>query len=120
MATLPEHIERLRAQPEHVRHRVALGIATAITALVAVTWAGTLATSGRLALKDTGAIAPEELTASVSESASTFSNLMSAAGAALNATSSDAVLRIVETKTSSTIETQPASANNTNQTVIPF
>ncbi len=119
-----DHIDRLREKPEHVRHRIAVLTAAGITGIVAVTWMGALASSGTLALK-TGAT-PEngsgtgEVTKTISESTSAFSNLMGAAGAAFNATSTEAALQIIETRTSSTLDAKVGPANATNKTVIPF
>lgn len=115
-----EHIDRLREKPEHVRHRIAVLTAAGISGLVAVTWMGALATSGSLALKATEIAPSTEVAASISDSASSFSNLMGAAGAAFNPSSSEAELDIVETRTSSTLDAQVAPANNTHKTVIPF
>lgn len=115
-----EHIDRLREKPEHVRHRIAVLTAAGITGLVAVTWMGALATSGALALKASETGPDPEVSKSIAESTSAFSNLMGAAGAAFNATSSEAALDIIETRTSSTLDAQVAPANATNKTVIPF
>ena len=115
-----EHIDRLREKPEHVRHRIAVLTAAGITGLVAVTWMGALATSETFALKTTETAPETEMSESISESTSAFSNLMGAAGAAFSGTSSVAALDIVETRTSSTLDTKVAPANNTNKTVIPF
>lgn len=119
-----EHVERLREHPEHVRYRIAMGIAAGVTSLVAVGWAVALTTSGTLALKDTdprpltGPTPESELTRSFSETGNAFSNLVGAAGAALGATSSEAALRVIETRTSSTIDEESASVGS--KTVIPF
>jgi len=116
-----EHIDRLREKPEHVRHRIAVLTAVGITGLVTVTWMGALASSGALALKTTESDSgTTEVSEAITESTSAFSNLMGAAGAAFNATSTEAALQIIETRTSSTLDAKVAPANNTNKTVIPF
>ena len=109
-----EHIDRLREKPEHVRHRIAVLTAAGVTGLVAVSWMGALAASGTLALKP---VAEPEIAA---EPAPSFSRLVGAAGAALDATSNDPELEIVESRTSSTLDTQQKPANATTKTVIPF
>lgn len=119
------HIERLREKPEHVRHTIAMGTAFVFTGLVAAGWMTAMATSGTLALKPT---TPEpdgagmEVAKTVNESTSAFSNLLGAAGAAFNATSTAAALDIIEseTRTSSTLDASQPSANATTKTVIPF
>lgn len=121
-----EHIDYLRQKPEHVRQRIALGVALGISGLVAVTWMTAMATSGTLALKSS-TVAEDasgtgsDVSAAVSESTSAFTSLMGAAGAAFNATSTEAALDIIEseTRTSSTFRTN-TSANATDKTVIPF
>lgn len=109
-----EHIDRLREKPEHVRHRIAVLTAAGITGLVAVTWMGALATSGTLALKPLPEPEP------VAETAPSFSRLVGAAGAALSAPSNDPELEIVESRTSSTLDSSVKPANATHKTVIPF
>ncbi|HRH55467.1 MAG TPA: hypothetical protein PK609_01230 [Candidatus Paceibacterota bacterium] len=106
------HIERLREKPDHVRHQIAMGTALGLTSLVAVGWVVALATSGTLALNQ----APEEAPQPTETS---FSSLVGAAGAAFNSTSTDASLRVMDERTSSTLDAQQP-ANNTNKTVIPF
>ncbi len=119
-ARLADHIENLRAKPEHVRRRIALGASGGITGIVVVVWAVALATSGSFALTS-GTLASGEPAPNIknafSETGSSFSNLLGAAGAALGATSTPPSLNIVETNTSSTLDT---GAADTNATVIPF
>lgn len=117
-----EHIDRLREKPEHIRHRIAMGVAFGITAVVAAGWMTAMATSGTLALKSSTNEAPgsgSDVAAAVTESTSAFSSLMGAAGAAFSATSTEAALDIIEseTRTSSTIGSE---ASASQKTVIPF
>ena len=119
-----EHLDRLREKPEHVRQRYALLVAGGITSLVAIGWMTALATGGTLALKkdaQPAAVASAPTFADeIREPASAFSELLGAAGAALGATSSEAALKIIETRASSTLESRAKPANDTNKTVIPF
>ena len=118
---LKGHIERLQEKPEHVRHNIAMGVAVGVTALVATGWAVALGTSGTLALSEPEPTEDREtLAESFEEPASAFSNLMGAAGAAFNATSTEAALKVIETRTSSTLEGRAQPANDTEKTVIPF
>jgi len=119
------HIERLREKPEHVRHRIALLTSAGATALVAILWVTAMAASGTLALKtetvaSSAAGTGSDVKEALAEPASAFSNLMGAAGAAFGATSTEAALRIIETRTSSTLDSQTKPANDTSKTVIPF
>lgn len=120
-----QHIERLREKPEHVRHAIAFGVAAGVTSLVALGWITAMATSGSLALKSSAAVeevgaAGSDVSEAVEESTSAFSNLVGAAGAALGATSTEAALRVIETRTTSTLDSQQKPANDTDKTVIPF
>ncbi|HEY0948166.1 MAG TPA: hypothetical protein VGE53_01590 [Candidatus Paceibacterota bacterium] len=118
---LKGHIERLQEKPEHVRHNIAMGVAVGVTALVAAGWAVALGTSGTFALSEPKLAEDRETFAeSFEEPASAFSNLMGAAGAAFNATSTEAALKVIETRTSSTLEGRAQPANDTEKTVIPF
>lgn len=128
MATenLKGHIDRLREKPEHVRHQIAFGLAAGLTSLVAVGWGIALTTSGALAINSDvqpqAATGPgtESLSESLKEPAENFSNLVGAAGAAFGATSSEAALRVIDSRTSSTLEGRAQSSNATDKTVIPF
>lgn len=120
---LKGHIERLQEKPEHVRHQIAMGVAVGVTALVATGWAVALGTSGVLALNTPDAAegdGSESLAESFKEPADALSNLVGAAGAAFGATSTEAALKVIETRTSSTLDAYNGSANNTEKTVIPF
>lgn len=112
------HIETLKQKPEHVRHQIALLTAFSVTGLVTMGWLAAMATSGTFALNTTPA---EEVPVVAQETpdASTFSNLMGAAGAAFGATSTDPDLTIVDSKTSSTLDAN-APMNASDKTVIPF
>lgn len=118
-----DHIDTLRAKPEHVRHRIALGVAFGITGVVAAGWLAAVTTSGTLALKSEPAAAngaTSDVAKAVNESTSAISSLMGAAGAAFGATSTEAALSIIDSKTSSTLDARASSANATDKTVIPF
>ena len=114
-----QHIERLREKPEHVRHRIAILTAIIATGLVAVTWMTAMATSGVFALKTTSPV-EDPAKETIAESASKFSNLLGAAGAAFGASSSEPTLNVQESRTTSTLNTDARIENNTHKTVIPF
>lgn len=123
MASISEYIEELRKKPEPVRQRIAFGVATGVTGLIAVVWMTTLATSGTLAIKSTGTTlggGPGSATIvdELAKPVSSMSNLMGAVGAAFGATSTEAALNIIETRTSSTIDTR--ATTSANKTIIPF
>lgn len=118
MATITHHINRLKAQPSHVRERVAFGVSSGVTLLVVIGWLVAMSTSGSFSLA-TKSVAesvrpPESVATSLSESGSGIKSLLGAASAAFGASSTAATITVVDTKTSSTLET------DTQATVIPF
>lgn len=122
-----QHIERLREKPHHVRHRIAMLTAIVATGVVALGWITALSTSGALALQspapvsEEDAVTPEaDISKAFSDSKSAFSNLVGAASAAFGATSSEAALQVLETRTSSTLNAESRTKNDTDKTVIPF
>ncbi|HWH07048.1 MAG TPA: hypothetical protein VNU47_00790 [Candidatus Paceibacterota bacterium] len=119
-----DFIERLRTKPEHVRKQFAVVAASALTALVAVGWAGALVTNASFALKSQNegaslAEATGTFGESMAEARSGFSGLLGAAGVAGTGQSNEPALTIVDTKTSSTLDTQMSAPEDT-RTVIPF
>lgn len=119
MATqrIMDHIDTLRAKPEHVRHQIAMAVAFGVTGVVAAGWIAAMATSGTLALKSEPIVTD---LASVEKPSTPISSLLGAAGAAFGATSTDASLNIVDSKTSSTLDTKAVSPSTSGKTVIPF
>jgi hypothetical protein len=116
-------IQDLRAKPEHVRKRLALGASAGFTALVAVMWAVTLSANGTFALSSQPA--PEDPNANGgyvlggTGVKSNFSQLVGAVGAAAGATTSQTQLTIIDGQTTSTFDHDPAPSTN-SATVIPF
>lgn len=118
-----DFIERLRAKPEHVRQRIAFGTATLFTGIIAVGWMAALVAGNAFILKPTNdgptlADSTRPLSGAVSDVQSSFSNLMGGAGAANLGVNAQTDLTIIETDTSTTLNT-PAQ-NNDTRTVIPF
>jgi len=118
MASLEHHLDRLREKPDHVRHRIALLTSAGVTALVAILWVTTLATSDTLALKDAPAVI-EDQRDTLAETKSAFSELMGAVGAAASGNATEPELStVVETRTVTTFDTK--IENDTDKTVISF
>lgn len=112
------HIENLKQKPEHVRHRVALGVSAGATALVAVIWFVASAATGTFALSSP-APAPEERAELADERESGLSQLAGALGSAIDP--NEPALTIVDGNTTSTLDLAPAeNQNQTNATAIPF
>jgi hypothetical protein len=113
-----DYIEELKSKPEHIRRRVALGVSTGITGLVAIGWLVALGSSGTLALSTPADEAGTQGIAAAAQQTQTgFADLLGAASAFQAATDGHAPLTIVGTRASSTLD-QP-SAEDT-RTVIPF
>ncbi|MDR3548852.1 MAG: hypothetical protein P4M11_11405 [Candidatus Pacebacteria bacterium] len=124
-----DFVERLRAKPEHVRHRIALGSTLGITGVIAAGWLLTVIFSGGLAIPPstagTGSLASAPGTAQVvaasQQTQSSITNLLGAVGFA-NATTAPASLTVVDTATAtpSTDDTGDGSPTGGDQSVIPF
>lgn len=114
------HLENLKQQPEHVRHRVALTTSAGLTGLVAVVWLTTLAASGSLALSGP---ASAEADLNLEEARTGFESLVGAVGEARDALGSapsgEPELTIVDGGTTTTIA-PPTHQNGGSATVIPF
>ena len=117
---MKRHIDSLKRKPEHIRHRVAMGTAAAITGLVAVVWLVSHAASGTFALSSPSQLAGEDNATDFADTRTNFSDLVGAVGESLGATSTEPELTIVDGNTTSTITPPPASGNNTDATAIPF
>ena len=116
------HIENLKQKPEHIRHRVAMGVSIGATALVAVIWFVAHAATGTFALSSPNAAPVEqEAAAGLGEVKEGFSQLAGAFGSALGATTSEPALTIVDGNTTSTLDSAPAeNQNQTDATAISF
>jgi hypothetical protein len=115
-----EVIHSLRAKPEHIRERIALGVAGGTTLLVALGWFGVMSTTGAFSLKSTNVIAEDagsKIPTTVAETKNGFSQLLGAASVAVGATTSAPAITVVDTKSYSTLDEQTPDAN---QTVIHF
>jgi len=120
---MKDTIIRLKEKPEHVRRRIAVATSAGITALVAIVWVGTMASSGAFALgsqpagSDASQKTPDSFALSGTNVQSNFSQLMGAVSAATGASSSQPSLTIVDGGTSSSFD---ATTTNPSATVIPF
>ncbi len=122
---MKDFIANLKEKPEHIRKRVAVGTSAGITGLVGVIWAGTMVSSGTLAL-GSGVPVPADTAPKTDSFAlsgtnvqSNFSQLLGAVGAATNSTTSKPALVIIDGGTSSSFKTN-SNATNQSATIIPF
>jgi hypothetical protein len=123
-----DHVERLKAKPEHIRKRIAVGTSVGITGVVATVWFFTLLFGGTLSLAthptiygSDGTVADTNgnggtdgggtQTNAVAETNAPFSQLLGAVGIS-TAKQAPAALQ-VEDKA-------PAAPTTTDPTVIPF
>ena len=109
MQPVREYVEHLKRKPAHQRERIALFSSVAITALVAMGYMANLTASDRLTI---GAPREQFLAERPQEN---FSSLVGAA-AAFNTSVEKGDLTVVESKTTSTMDTSDQSS----ATVIPF
>lgn len=106
-----DYLEELRAKPEHTRRQIALSTAGAFTLVVALGWVAAFATNGTLALENSPAI-PAPAVAKED-----FTNLLGAANAFQQNMQDASGVSVVETASSSTLDTETV---NQDATVIPF
>lgn len=130
--TLIDHVERLRAQPEHVRHRIAIGTTFGITGIVAVVWLFGIVRSGSLELSPFTQAnsngAPNSVNGTVAASGDQTSNpsgisqLLGAVGASGGNSNPPSLTAEDVSTTSNTNQSAQQSVPPTggNQTVIPF
>lgn len=97
-----------------------LGVSGGITALVAVGWIMAMSTSGAFSLATDSIVEsvrpPESVTSNVAQTQTGLSALLGAAGEALGNPSSASAITVVETRSSSTLDSSTASTT----TSIPF
>jgi len=120
MATISDHLDRVRAKPHAERRRIAFLSSLLITGVIAFGWMGAMASSGTLTLAPTPGGDPLSQEDGFGDAKSNFSTLLGAAGAAVGASSSPASIIVVDGATYSTLDTAPTSYNNTSETVITF
>lgn len=119
-----EYIERLRNQPEPVRKQAAVVTASVLTGLIALGWAGAVVSDASFALRSTPSSSPTlanstgSFSESVAEARSGFTELLGAAGAAQSGSNAPELV-IVDSTTSTTLDTQMSAPEDT-RTVIPF
>jgi hypothetical protein len=118
-----QYIDSLRQKPEHVRQRIALAAASAVTGIVALSWAGTLAATGAFSLAPTSRQVPTALVqvtptaAAASDTDTNFNELLGAVGAGLG-TTAKSELTIEDSGTSSTLDRAAPTASSA--TVLTF
>ena len=116
---IDRHLNTLKEKPHHVRERVALGAAGAVTGLVALVWLTSLVSSGSLALRPPSELTGTEATSELAETGSNLSELMGAVGAVGTPSDAEPELTIVNGETSSTL-TAPPPQPPSDATVIAF
>lgn len=117
MKSLFQHIEAVRAKPQHVRRRVALSISGGLTGVIALVWFVGSFESGAFSIPASayGAGADSSSVTVVQPNTSSAATGMAGAAAALPSTSTDAPahIEIVSAPAATTSDSQ-------EQTVIPF
>ncbi|MEO6536284.1 MAG: hypothetical protein ABIT47_01195 [Candidatus Paceibacterota bacterium] len=116
---MKDFVHNLKQKPEHVRKRIVLGTTSAVTALVAIVWVGTMAATGAFSLAAGGTVAQAQPKALPSSNTSNYSQLAGAVAAVTGATTSAPALTIVDGKSTSTIDPKPVAPQN-SATVLSF
>ncbi|MEK7602129.1 MAG: hypothetical protein AAB472_01430 [Patescibacteria group bacterium] len=112
-----EVVHGLRQKPEHVRERIALLTAAGSTLVVALGWFGVMSTTGAFSLAPNLPASDIAQTKSSVTDETNFKALLGAAGAAMGATSTAPNIKVVDTKSYSTLD---APTPPQDQTVIHF
>jgi hypothetical protein len=132
-----DFIERLRAKPEHIRHRYAYGTAAGISGIVAVVWLFAVVASGSLVLgaqpaapvvaeTENGQTVVQASSAQIggamTQTKTAFSQLLGAAGAAFSGGTTTPAITIEDaaTTTPAPVTTGPTAGSGGDQTAIPF
>jgi len=113
MKTVFEHVDYVKGQPHHVRKRVAFGVATGVSALVALVWiAGSLATNAFAIQGSTFAMSGEQET--VATTSALGDTGLAGAAAAVQDANAPAHIEIVDTSVPVPVKKQ------SDQTILPF
>jgi hypothetical protein len=132
-----DFIERLRAKPEHIRHRYAYGTAAGISGVVAVVWLFTLVASGSLILgaQPAAPVVAEtvngqtvvqastaQIGGAVTQTKTAFSQLLGAAGAAFTGGTTTPAITVEDAATTTPVPATsgPTAGSGGNQSTIPF
>ena len=118
---MQHHLHALRQKPIHVRKNIALAVSALVTALVAVVWVITLASSRALALSPTPSVKPD-IESSITKTGSSISKLMGAAGAATigGATTETPALTIIDGGTTSSLDAGAQEVQQPSATTLTF
>ncbi|MDO8408136.1 MAG: hypothetical protein Q7S95_02780 [bacterium] len=122
MRTISDHIERVKAQPHHVRERVAFGLAGLVAGLIGVIWLGVSLGSGAFAIAGNGfaqATGAAPFTVNGQSVGNDTSGLAGAAGALSGdaaGANAPAHIDVIQDGTNAA----PKGAAPANQTIIPF
>lgn len=115
MKSIIKHVERIQAQPHHVRKQVALSVAVAGTAFVGLVWFVGSAAAGVFAIQGSNFAAGVEQGAAIATTSAAAAPGLAGAAAALQESSAPAHIEIVDTTPA------PAAAGKQpEQTTITF
>ena len=123
MRTISDHIERVKAQPHHMRERIAFGLAGLVAGLIGIIWLGVSLASGSFAIAGNGfaqATGAAPFTVNGQPAPGDTSGL-AGAGAALSpgdvaGANAPANIDVIQDGTSAA----PKGVVSANQTIIPF
>jgi hypothetical protein len=112
MKSLFDHIEYVKGKPHHIRHRVALGVAGSVTALIALAWLVGNYTAGTFALQGSNFAMSTDHEATIATTSEMGSQVAGAASA-LESARSPIHIEVVDTKL-------VVPARQPEKTVLPF
>lgn len=113
MKPISHHIERVKAQPHHVRRSIAFSIAAGVSGLIAVVWLAASLSLGSFAIDGTDFAALAEQGGGVITTSSDTTGLAGAAEAVSSDDRSSAHLEIV-------VDSEPEPASEPERTILTF
>src|SRR6185369_10086181 len=116
MKTVLEHIEHVKGKPRHIRHRVAVGTATFMSAFIALIWLGVNLATGSFAIQGSTFAMSTGENDTVATTSVTHAGLAGAASALPSSQEASAPVHIEIVDTTPT----PAPQKQSDQTILPF
>lgn len=111
---MQDFIERLKAKPVHVRHRIMFLTAGGVSALIAIVWFGALASTGAFTLTPTTVASDGTPAAQIGQTMTQAASGLSAFTSASGAGTNQSTIQVVNTDGTQT------AAPAADQTVLPF
>lgn len=114
MNTIIEYIEYLRGRPHHIRKRIALGVASGVSALIAFAWLASSLAVGTFAIQGSDFAMSTGQGMAVATTSESGNQNLAGVDAASALKSADAPIHI------EVVDTTPAPVKKPEETTLPF